>query len=164
LLFASELASFFIGRPAPRLIILTSCLTGVSGSTKASDPFSGVAASLIAAGLPAVIAMQAVVRDTNAIRFTERLYEALLSGDPVEAAVTAARVSLHLNDTQSPDWAAPVLFVRAQGGGTLEMRSPDTLSASPPTPGPTHQSSGDGAIHISGNVGSLTQNQTWNKR
>jgi hypothetical protein len=121
---ASTLASFFVGRPAPRLVILTSCLTAVVGRERVFSAFSSVAAALVAAGLPAVIAMQSEVRDHNAIRFTERLYRRVIAKDPVEAAVSEARVALRGADRYTLDWAAPVLYVGAQ----------ETARSSEPTP------------------------------
>lgn len=126
---ASELARFFIGRPAPRLVILTSCVTGIPGPVANAGPFASVAAALVSAGLPAVIAMQAAVRDTNAILFTQRLYEGVVRGDAVEAAIASARIALQLKDREVPDWAAPVLFVRAQGGGTIPITPPGSSTA-----------------------------------
>jgi hypothetical protein len=85
---ASTLATFFAGRSTPRLVILASCLSAEPGPDPAVGPFAGVAAALVAAGLPAVIAMQSNVRDRSAIQFTERLYRRIVHGDPIEAAVS----------------------------------------------------------------------------
>jgi hypothetical protein len=133
-LHASTLAGFFVGRAMPQLVILTSCLTGIPGQGSTFAPFSSVAAALIAAGLPAVIAMQSKVLDANAISFTESIYRGVLRSEPVEAAISAARVALHVEDRRSVDWATPVLFVRARGGGVLEMKSPEPLLPKPPPP------------------------------
>jgi hypothetical protein len=102
-------ASFFTGKAAPRLVILTSCLSAVAGR---QQPFAGIAFALVAAGLPAVIAMQSEIRDSNAIRFTERLYRRIAAGDAVEVAVADARKALSINRIRTLDWAAPVLFMR----------------------------------------------------
>jgi CHAT domain len=158
-LHASTLASFFEGRPTPRLVILTSCLTGVPGRESTFEPFSSVAAALIAGGLSAVIAMQSEVRDKNAIRFTESLYRGVLLGQPVEAAVSEARVALFAEDRRSLDWATPVLFVRAQGGGTLETKVPEELQPPlPPPPPEGNRQQGDFNMMFNAPVGQVIQN------
>ncbi len=127
---ASDLAQLFCGRPMPRLVILTACHSAGMGCDPSWGPFAGVAASLVALGLPAVIAMQAVVQDRSASRFTERLYRRLADGDPVEAAVVNARQALQGEWACSLDWAVPVLFVR----GTPEVfLSQEPSVASTPT-------------------------------
>jgi hypothetical protein len=103
-------ARLFSGKSAPRLVILTSCLSAVQGQLH--KPFAGIAYALAAAGLPAVIAMQSELRDTSAIRFTERLYRLLAGGHPIEAAVADARKALSISTLGGLDWAAPVLFLR----------------------------------------------------
>lgn len=116
---ASTFASFFAGKPMPRLVVLASCRSAEPGRDPAFGPFASVAAALVAAGLPAVIAMQTVVRDRSAIRFTERLYRRLAKGDPIEAAVSEARIALRAGRAETLDWAVPVLFVRGQSEGPL---------------------------------------------
>lgn len=123
-LAGTTFAGFFTGRPAPRLVILTSCL---SARQAPGQPFAGIAFSLVAAGLPAVIAMQSKVGDESAIRFTERLYSRISYGDPVEAAVADARRALKSAKQPTLDWAAPVLFVRAGcGGASVVPRARDS--------------------------------------
>src|SRR5206468_4171703 len=60
---ASALATVFTGKPTPRLVILSACLTATS--RRGSGPFAAVAVAAVAAGLPAVIAMQSEVFDRN---------------------------------------------------------------------------------------------------
>jgi hypothetical protein len=116
LLRASDLAGFFAGRPMPRLVLLASCHSGEPGPDASFGPFAGVAAALVAGGIPAVVAMQTAVRDSSAIRFTERLYRHLVDDDPIEAAVSHARNALRAGRPAALDWAVPVLFVRGQEG------------------------------------------------
>ncbi|HEY0141361.1 MAG TPA: CHAT domain-containing protein [Thermoanaerobaculia bacterium] len=117
-------AGFFTGRPAPRLVILNSCLSARQGR---GQPFAGLAFSLVAAGLPAVVAMQFKVGDDSAIRFTQRLYRRICYDDPIEAAVADARRALRSAKTPTTDWAAPVLFVRDS-----EKAAPQVQPAAPP--------------------------------
>ncbi|HEX8410927.1 MAG TPA: CHAT domain-containing protein [Thermoanaerobaculia bacterium] len=124
-------AGFFTGRHAPRLVILNSCLSARQGRGQA---FAGLAFSLVAAGLPAVIAMQSKVGDESAVRFTERLYSRISDGDPIEAAVADARRALRSAKKQTTDWAAPVLFVRdsARSAPPLAEQQPQPDAEAPP--------------------------------
>ncbi len=132
LLRASELATFFNGNPAPRLVVLNACETAVAGRTRTFNAFSSAAAALVAGGLPAVIAMQSTIGDANAIKFTERLYRRLMEGDPVEAAIADGRVALKGADAYTLNWAVPVLYVRADGGGAMVRKDSDRQQ--PPQP------------------------------
>lgn len=150
---ASTFASFFAGRAAPQLVILTSCLTAVTGHERQFGAFSSVAAALVGAGLPAVIAMQSEIRDHNAILFTERLYRALMrrnSTESIEAAVTEARVAVNLADRLTLDWAAPVLFVRGEKSPQIQRPI-----AAPPLPPPSHYIQGE--IVVINNHGTVNQ-------
>lgn len=108
----STFAEFFGGRPMPRLIVLSACQTGEEGGSQKIGPYAGVAAALIGAGLPSVVAMQAKVRDRSAILFTKRLYERLVRGDSIEESVVEGRKELALEYPATPDWAVTVHFVR----------------------------------------------------
>lgn len=135
---ASTFAAFFNGRAMPRLVVLAACLTGVSSDRKAA-PFAGVAMSLVAAGLPAVIAMQSEISNESAIRFSEWLYRRLARGAPLEAAVAHARqavlAEVVAGSQPSLDWASPVLFMRGQAGSPLERgRVTPAIASSHATP------------------------------
>ncbi|HEX9945140.1 MAG TPA: CHAT domain-containing protein [Thermoanaerobaculia bacterium] len=96
----------------PALVVLNACKTAKSSAGEGATPFAGVAAALVGRGIPAVLAMRTSVRDSAAISLTEELYERLAAGDPVEAALSEARLALYSTSPSSPDWAIPVLFVR----------------------------------------------------
>jgi CHAT domain len=129
---APTFASFFVGRAMPRLVILNSCLTAATGRARTFNAFSSVAAALIAVGMPAVIAMQSTIRDDNAIKFTEALYGALVRGDSIEDALSQARAALSARNRFMLDWAAPVLYVRAQGGQVVEKDQAKNKNEMPP--------------------------------
>lgn len=122
---APTFASFFVGRAMPRLVLLNSCLTAATGRARTFNAFSSVAAALIAAGVPAVIAMQSTIRDDNAVKFTEALYGALVRGNAIEDALSQARAALSARNRFMLDWAAPVLYVRAQGGQVVKPKPPE---------------------------------------
>jgi CHAT domain-containing protein len=95
-----------------RLVVLNGCETG----RIPEDPLAGVATALVRAGLPAVIAMQRPVLDDSAIRFSEALYTRLAAGDPVDVALSEARLALFTQDQESLEWAIPVLHLRSPDG------------------------------------------------
>ncbi|MDP9121581.1 MAG: SAVED domain-containing protein [Acidobacteriota bacterium] len=87
----------------------------------------GLCASLMAAGVPAVLAMQGPISDTAAIVFCERFYRSLASGEPVETAAVDGRLAIYAQEPQSYFWVAPVLFLNADG---VELFAPATPEAS----------------------------------
>jgi formylglycine-generating enzyme required for sulfatase activity len=114
--------SKFLGHPALRLVVLNACYGGVPGS---SDPFSGVAQSLLRKGIPAVVAMQQPISDRAAIALAEILYDGIAEGLPLDAALLKARARLY-RDFDS-EWAIPVLYLNARNGtiiGEKELPPP----------------------------------------
>jgi Flp pilus assembly protein TadD len=101
-----------------RLAVLNAC---EAGRTDPTDPFAGVADTLVRRGIPAVIAMQFEVSDDAAIEFAPALYGALAAGRPVDAAVAEARKAIY---TVSPlEWATPVLYLRADDALLFDITS-----------------------------------------
>lgn len=100
-----------------RLAILNSC-EGARGSVR--DPFSGAAQSLVAAGVPAVIAMQFEITDQAAIRIAQAFYGAVADGFPVDAALADARKAVRLSGNEV-EWATPVLYMRAPDGRIFDI-------------------------------------------
>lgn len=115
----------------PALVVLNACKTAKSSEQGEATPFAGVAAALVGKGIPAVLAMRTSVRDSAAITLTEELYERLVAGDPVEAALSEARLALYSTSPGSSDWAIPVLFVRS---AVIEMRREMTTQKSSDKP------------------------------
>src|SRR6185369_6806029 len=109
-LSATSLAELFDDVEAPRLVVLNACETALP--PEGVDPVRSVAASLVAAGLPAVLAHRASIWDDTALILAEELYRRLAQGDPIEAAVTEARLALRLERLGPTAWAIPSLFVR----------------------------------------------------
>ena len=109
---ADRFAAIVRARSSIRLVVLNSC-EGARGSV--DDPFSGVAASLIERRLPAVIGMQFEISDAAAIRFAKYFYAVLAEGQPVDRAVTEARLAMFAG-REDVEWGTPVLFMRAADG------------------------------------------------
>lgn len=98
------------GQPYLRVAILNACQ---SAQISGDNPFSSVATALVKGGIPAVVAMQYAIRDTEAIKFSKQVYEALAQMQPIERAVTDGRISLKLRP--SGEWGIPVLYLSIPG-------------------------------------------------
>jgi hypothetical protein len=111
-----------------RLVVLNACEGGRSGST---DPFAGVAQSVVQQGMPAVIAMQFEITDAAAITFAREFYTAIAEGFPVDAAMSESRKAIYSlgNDIE---WGTPVLYMRAPDGRIFDI--PKVEPAQVPTP------------------------------
>lgn len=100
-----------------RLVVLGAC---ESGRRDGHNVWSGVAAGLLKAGIPAVVAMQFTVRDHLAATFMATFYQALVAGLTVDEAVSAGRIVMRaaMSDSERHlrDWGVPVLYLRAPGG------------------------------------------------
>ena len=102
--------------PSVKLVFLNACLAGMSSDTRR---FRNVAAQVLQAGLPAVIAMQFDIRDDAAIEFAQFLYEELVTGNcpgAIDAAVALARTSLYALNPGDFSYGTPVLWLNADNG------------------------------------------------
>ena len=132
----TALAERIAGRDV-RLVVLSGCQTA---ETKTTDSFSSVAGALAKKGVPAVIAMQQSIRDDSATTFASRFYKALASGEPVDLALSEARLSMSTprSTRENPephsfiDWGIPVLITSASD---LYLFNLDT-TVPPPLPPP----------------------------
>lgn len=101
-----------LGHPRPELVVLSACRSGENNDREGGDPFSGVAASLLEAGVPTVVAMQEPISDAAARRFTTALYQQLAHRSPLTAAVTEGRLAISRDEgADSDEWAKPALYV-----------------------------------------------------
>lgn len=130
-----ELGTLLYDEKSIRLAVLNAC---EGARTSRSDPFAGVAQSLVQQGIPAVIAMQFQISDPAAIELSSSFYAALADGYPVDAALGEARKALfaHQNSTE---WGTPVLYLRAADGAIFDMQqmnraSNTSVAAIPATP------------------------------
>jgi hypothetical protein len=110
-----------------RLAVLNACEGARSGRT---DPFAGVATSLVQRELPAVIAMQFEITDEAAIVFSEYFYDALALGYPVDTALANARQGVYA-DGNDVEWATPVLFLRVPNGRLFDVDWDGARAAEP---------------------------------
>lgn len=108
---AQELNVLLNAHPEIRLVVLNVCQGARGGG---SDPFAGLAQSLIRGGVPAVVAMRSAVSDRAAIDFSRSFYTALSRREPVDLAVSRGRHVMFRQD--STEWASPVLAMRSPDG------------------------------------------------
>jgi outer membrane protein assembly factor BamD (BamD/ComL family) len=104
-----------------RLVFLNACETARVTNEKGLDPFAGVAAAMVMAGIPAVVAMQFPISDSAAITFSHKFYPLLARGEPVDAAVAEGRRAIRLAEAQTMEWGTPVLFMRAPQGVIFQV-------------------------------------------
>jgi tetratricopeptide (TPR) repeat protein len=112
-----------------RLAILNAC---DGAQTADQGLFSGVAGHLLEQGVPAVIAMQAEISDSVAIKFTDIFYEELAHGSSIGRSMYEVRNSL-LNQG-SLEWGLPVLFMRGESQLLVRSSRPNPASCRPPDP------------------------------
>ena len=92
------------------LVFLNACETGAAGR---ADFNKGVAQSLVAHGLPAVVANQYSVLDSSATSFAQHLYWSLAQGNSLGESAREARIAVNYSLHGEPiDWAVPVLYAR----------------------------------------------------
>ena len=111
---AAELGRVLGGR-GTRLVVLSACSTSQPGAV---DDFASIAETLIAEGVPAVVANQAPVLNKTVAVFVGQIYRELLSSGNIDKAVTAGRVALSLALKDSPEWGIPTLH-RLYGSAQL---------------------------------------------
>jgi CHAT domain/SIR2-like domain len=100
-----------------RLVYLSSCQTAMRSP---SDAFRGLAPRLVAAGVPAVLAMQDLVPINTAAEFSKKFYGALMEHGQVDRASNAARAAVMTAGLYGA--AIPVLFLRLRSGQLLGKR------------------------------------------
>jgi hypothetical protein len=123
---AEFLRTLFQDRRTLQLAVLNAC----EGSrTDPTDPFAGVAQSLVRGGVAAVIAMQFEISDDAAIILSSEFYSALADGYPVDAALSEARTAVYTR-ASAVEWAIPVLYLRSPDAAIFDVTAP------PPIPSP----------------------------
>ncbi|MEJ2749433.1 MAG: CHAT domain-containing protein, partial [Anaerolineae bacterium] len=104
---------YLMGNTGVKVVILNACKTA---KQDARNAILGVAPALVQAEIPAVIAMQFNVPDKTALGFTRDLYRFLVSGFPLDTAVTEMRIGAFIGAGDRYFWGIPVLFMRAPDG------------------------------------------------
>ncbi len=92
------------------LVFLNSCESGRGGR---ADFNKGIAQSLVAHGLPALVANQYSVLDSSATSFAQHFYWSLAQGMSIGESAREARIAVnYLLHGEPIDWAVPVVYAR----------------------------------------------------
>lgn len=111
------------------LVFLNACETGAAGRAEFNK---GVAQSLVAHGLPAVVANQYSVLDSSATSFAQQFYWSLAQGNSLGESAREARIAVNYSLHGEPiDWAVPVLYAR--DSSLVVCKPPATRSFVPET-------------------------------
>lgn len=95
-----------------RIVILNLCW---SGRLVVPETFASLAMTIVAAGIPAVVAMRSTISDAAAAAASPALLQALTRNLTVDEAVTRARIAMHGNAAQTKsEWSIPALFLHQQ--------------------------------------------------
>lgn len=95
------------------MVFLNACESGRGGR---ADFNKGVAQSLVAHGLPALVANQYSVLDSSATSFAQYFYTSLAQGLSIGEAAREARIAVNYSlHGELIDWAVPVLYARDPG-------------------------------------------------
>lgn len=113
------LANRLIDLPTLRLVVLSNCYGATLVRHKNHDAYKTVAPALMRANIPALVAMQFPISDGAAIAFSRRFYARLAKHDPIDVAVSEARLSIDdLDETPETriQWPLPAVFTRVEDG------------------------------------------------
>ncbi len=126
LLDDENFANIFLGNSTLGLVVLNSCQ---GGAVSSQQVFAGTAPNLVRRGVPAVVAMQYPIFDTTAKLFADEFYRTLALGWPVDAAIQTTRNAISMEvGLDKPDFATPVLYMRAKDGMILSIADKKTES------------------------------------
>lgn len=117
---AERLASILAG---VRLVVLHACQSALTDTT---GILSGVAPSLSAAGVPAIIGMQTTIRAQAAERMIRVLYRNLAAGASLQQAIGRVRQALYVEEDDGISWFVPTLTIRSRDLDPIQLLMPET--------------------------------------
>jgi len=113
---AELVARLVTGDRSLRLAVLNACQTAVGSTGKERGSLTGTVEALLAAGLPAAVAMRKPIRDGAAIAFSGAFYESLAAGASVERAATEGRLAIDCTRGGEAEWAIPAVYMSVADG------------------------------------------------
>lgn len=122
-LSSEQIGGLVTGQKSVRLVLLNACQGSVTDSGAA---FAGVAQKLIQQEIPAVIAMQARIRESDALSFSREFYAALGDGYTVEHAMIEGRKAILKTGAT---WGIPTLYAQTPTLFTISKASPEQAAA-----------------------------------
>lgn len=112
--YSGEQLAMLLGNAGVRLAVLGACETGRRAS---ENVWSGVAPALTREKVPAVVANQFKILDTNAILLATRIFPRVLAGYTIDEALYEARQAIYQQKgLEQRDWAVPVLYLHDASG------------------------------------------------
>ena len=112
-----------------RLVVLNACSTG----TVSLNLLQGIAPALLAANIPAVVAMQSALNDEAGVVFAKYFYTNLAENKPIDLCVSRGRRAM-LNSTDTHDWGLATLYMRAPDGILFEGVGDNAAASNQPAP------------------------------
>lgn len=125
---AEHLALMIRESEAVRLVVLNCC---EGAKADESDLYSSTGAVLAKENVPAVVSMQYEITDEAAIKFSEKLYDSIANGVPIDAALQEARIAIYFSSVGSLEWATPVLHMRSRDGQLFKISLRNALFKEP---------------------------------
>ncbi|MEK7830244.1 MAG: CHAT domain-containing protein, partial [Acidobacteriota bacterium] len=111
-----QIVSYLVHRGTlPRLVFLSACDT-TKFDERNPSPFTGLGPKLVAAGFPAVVAMQDEVPMAMARELVENFYDNLLREGVIDLALNCSRLFTFDQESLLDSWTIPVLFMRTPRG------------------------------------------------
>ncbi|MGH9802935.1 MAG: CHAT domain-containing protein, partial [Blastocatellia bacterium] len=125
-----QIVSYLVHRGTlPRLVFLSACDT-TKFDERNPSPFTGLGPKLVAAGFPAVVAMQDEVPMAMARELVENFYDNLLSEGVIDLALNRSRLFTFDQESLLDSWTIPVVFMRTPRGRLFTAnRERETLRA-----------------------------------
>lgn len=112
-----------------RLAVLCACETG---RRDGKNIWTGLAPALTREQVPAVVANQFKIKDTNAMLLTAYVYQGIFSGCSVDEALFYARQSIYqAGGLENRDWGTPVLYHRDRDGILFPLQADDLSGDNP---------------------------------
>jgi hypothetical protein len=99
-----------------RLVFLNASNT----ATVTTNVLGGIASSLNAVDIPAVIGWQSLVSDVSCLVFAEEFYRALAAGEFIDHCVMKGRKAIIFSGASKADWGLATLYLRSSNGILFE--------------------------------------------
>jgi hypothetical protein len=124
-----------------RLAVLGGCETGRRDVTGMHGVWGSLAAALVKAEIPGVVAYQFAIPDQSALQFCQGFYTALAGGLSLERAMAAGRIAIYNQDPDGWAWGVPVLYLRTAEGQLF-------AGAADPLTRETHRSGAEALVRV----------------
>lgn len=132
--YPSDQLANSLGNAGVRLVVLGACN---SAARDEGGAWTGVAPALVREKVPAVVAMQYPLTDSDASKFMAYVYMRVLGGYSIDEAVFEGRHAVFSQAQEwekSRDWGVPVLYLLAKDGFLFPLPAETTVGGSAESP------------------------------